>query len=256
MGFAPSTYYDNLSRPPSRRSVTDAQLKVEIERIYTENFEVYGAEKVWWQIHRDGIACGRDRVARLMREMGIRGAVRSRHKRTTIPAKAPGRPEDLVKRNFKVDAPNRLWVNDLTYVPITGGFAYTALVVDAFSQRIVGWKVSGSLETSIALDALEMAVWTRRSQCLEGLVHHSDRGVQYLDIRYSTRLAEAGITPSVGSKGDSLFTTPWRRRSTGCTRRSSYAGATAGRAWARSSRRQLRGWRGGTTAAFTAPAGG
>jgi putative transposase len=203
MQFAPSTYYDNLSRPPSRRSVTDAQLKVEIERIYTENFEVYGAEKVWWQIHRDGIACGRDRVARLMREMGIRGAVRTRHKRTTIPAKTPERPEDLVKRNFCVDAPNRLWVNDLTYVAITGGFAYTAFVVDAFSQRIVGWQVSGSLETSIALDALEMAIWTRRSQCLDGLVHHSDRGVQYLDIRYSTRLAEAGITPSVGSKGDS-----------------------------------------------------
>jgi putative transposase len=202
--FAPSTYYDNKSRPPSRRSVTDAELKKEIERVYEENFEVYGAEKIWWQLHREGIACGRDRVARLMRELGIFGATRTKSTRTTVPAKKPQPlPSDLVRRNFKAPEPNRLWVNDLTYVPIWSGFAYTAFVIDAFSQRIVGWKVSASLETGLALDALEMAIWSRRGESLEGLVHHSDRGSQYLAIRYTARLAEAGIASSVGSKGDS-----------------------------------------------------
>jgi putative transposase len=202
--FAPSTYYDNKSRPPSRRSVTDAELKKEIERVYQHNFEVYGAEKIWWQLHREGIACGRDRVARLMRELGIFGATRTKSTRTTVPAKKPQPlPSDLVRRNFKAPEPNRLWVNDLTYVPIWSGFAYTAFVIDAFSQRIVGWKVSASLETGLALDALEMAIWSRRGESLEGLVHHSDRGSQYLAIRYTARLAEAGIASSVGSKGDS-----------------------------------------------------
>jgi putative transposase len=202
--FAPSTYYDNKTRPPSRRSVTDAELKKEIERVYEQNFEVYGAEKVWWQLHREGIACGRDRVARLMRELGIFGATRTKSTRTTVPAKKPQPlPSDLVRRNFKAPEPNRLWVNDLTYVPIWSGFAYTAFVIDAFSQRIVGWKVSASLETGLALDALEMAIWSRRGESLEGLVHHSDRGSQYLAIRYTARLAEAGIASSVGSKGDS-----------------------------------------------------
>jgi transposase InsO family protein len=183
--------------------VTDAELKTEIERIYAENFEVYGAEKIWWQLHREAIACGRDRVARLMRELGICGATRTKCKRTTVPKKEQPLPADLVRRNFKVPAPNRLWVNDLTYVPIWSGFAYTAFVVDAFSQRIVGWKVSTSLETGLALDALEMALWCRRGEPLEGLVHHSDRGSQYLAIRYTARLEEAGIASSVGSKGDS-----------------------------------------------------
>jgi putative transposase len=202
--FAPSTYYDNKSRPPSRRSVTDAELKKQIERVYEENFEVYGAEKIWWQLHREGIACGRDRVARLMRELGIFGATRVRCKRTTVPAKKPqSLPSDLVRRNFKAAEPNRLWVNDLTYVPIWSGFAYTAFVIDAFSRRVVGWKVSPSLETGLALDALEMAIWSRRGESLEGLVHHSDRGSQYLAIRYTTRLAEARMAGSVGSKGDS-----------------------------------------------------
>lgn len=201
--FAPSTYYDNKSRPPSRRSITDAELKKEILRVYEENFEVYGAEKVWWQLHRDGISCGRDRVARLMRELEIFGATRQKTKRTTVSKKSQARPEDLVKRNFKATEPNRLWVNDLTYAPIWSSFAYTAFVIDAFSQRIVGWKVSASLETGVALDALEMAIWSRRGESLEGLVHHSDRGVQYLAIRYTARLEETGIVPSVGSKGDS-----------------------------------------------------
>lgn len=202
--FAPSTYYDNKSRPPSRRSVTDAELKKEIQRVYEENYEVYGAEKVWWQLHRQAIACGRDRVARLMRELGIFGVTRAKSKRTTVAKKGQPLPADLVKRNFKADEPNRLWVNDLTYVPIWSGFAYTAFVVDAFSQRIVGWKVSTSLETGLALDALEMAIWSRRGEPLGGLVHHSDRGSQYLAIRYTARLEEAGIASSVGSKGDSF----------------------------------------------------
>jgi putative transposase len=200
---APSTYYDNKSRPPSRRSVTDGELKKEILRVYEENFEVYGAEKIWWQLHRQGVSCGRDRVARLMRELGIYGATRQKTKRTTVAAKKAELPGDLVRRNFKAAEPNRLWVNDLTYVPIWSGFAYTAFVIDAFSQRIVGWKVAGSLETGLALDALEMAIWSRRGQPLDGLVHHSDRGSQYLAIRYTGRLEEAGIASSVGSQGDS-----------------------------------------------------
>jgi putative transposase len=183
--------------------VTDAELKKEIERIYDDNFGCYGAEKVWWQLHREGTACGRDRVARLMRELGIFGATRAKCKRTTVPKKEQLLPADLVRRNFKATEPNRLWVNDLTYVPIWSGFAYTAFVIDAFSQRIVGWKVSTSLETGLALNALEMAIWSRRGEPLEGLVHHSDRGSQYLAIRYTARLEEAGIASSVGSKGDS-----------------------------------------------------
>jgi putative transposase len=202
---APSTYYDNKSRPPSRRSVTDAQLKKEISRVYEDNFEVYGAEKIWWALHREGIACGRDRVARLMRALGIVGARRTKSTRTTVPAKkSQPLPADLVRRNFTASEPNRLWVNDLTYVPTWSGFAYTAFVIDAFSQRIVGWKASTSLETGLALDALEMAIWSRRGESLYGLVHHSDRGSQYLAIRYTARLAEAGIAASVGSKGDSF----------------------------------------------------
>jgi putative transposase len=172
--FAPSTYYDNKSRPPSRRSVTDAELKREIRRVYDDNFEVYGAEKIWWQLHREGISCGRDRVARLMRALGIFGATRQKTTRTTVVKKAAALPGDLVGRDFSAAEPNRLWVNDLTYVPVWGGFAYTAFVIDAFSRRIVGWAVSASLETAVALDALEMAIWSRCGQSLQGLVHHSD----------------------------------------------------------------------------------
>jgi putative transposase len=200
---APSTYYDHKSRPPSRRAVSDAELKQVIMRIWEENFEAYGAEKIWWALHRQGVSCGRDRVARLMRALGICGVARQKRTRTTVAKKNLALPADLVRRNFKPPAPNRLWVADLTYVPIWSGFAYTALVVDAFSQRIVGWKVSASLETGLALDALEMAIWTRGGQSLEGLVHHSDRGGQFLAIRYSARLEEAGVAASVGAQGNS-----------------------------------------------------
>ena len=200
---APSTYYAARSRPPSARQLRDAQLKVEIQRVYKDNFEVYGARKVWRQLHREGIVVGRDRVARLMGELGIVGVVRGKTKRTTIPAETAERPADLVERDFSAPAPNRLWVADLTYVATWAGFAYVALVIDAYSRAIVGWRVATSLRASLALDALEMAVWARQHEGLDGLVHHSDRGVQYLAIRYTQRLAEEGAVASVGSKGDS-----------------------------------------------------
>ena len=160
--FAPSTYYDARSRPPSRRSVTDGELKVEIGRVFKDNYACYGAAKVWRQLHREGFSCGRDRVARLMRELGVAGARRGTKKRTTIPAEQAERPADLVKRDFTAAAPNRLWVADLTYVSTWSGFAYTAFIIDAFSRMIVGWRVSTSLRAELALDALEMAIWSRR----------------------------------------------------------------------------------------------
>jgi putative transposase len=201
---APSTYYAAKRRPPARRAGADAALKEQIRRVYAEHYAVYGAEKVWRQLGREGVPVGRDRVARLMRELGLAGATRAKTARTTRPAATePPRPADLVRRDFTAAAPNRLWVNDLTYVATWSGFAYTAFVIDAFSRRIVGWQVAASLQVDLALDALEMALWARRDDSLEGLVHHSDRGGQYLALRYTARLEEAGIVPSVGSKGDS-----------------------------------------------------
>jgi putative transposase len=200
---APSTYYTARSRPLSARTRRDAELKEEITRVYNDNYRVYGTAKIWRQLRREGIAVGRDRVARLMGELGIAGVVRGSAKRTTTPAQTPDRPADLVERNFAAPAPNRLWVTDLTYVATWAGFCYVAFVIDAFSRMIVGWRVATSLHTELALDALEMAIWTRQGQALEGLIHHSDRGVQYLAIRYTQRLAEAGAVASVGSRGDS-----------------------------------------------------
>jgi putative transposase len=201
--FAPSTYYAVRSRPPAARALRDAELKVEITRVHKANFSVYGARKVWRQLHREGIVVGRDRVARLMNELGICGVVRGKPRRTTTPAEADQRPADLVDRDFSAPAPNRLWVADLTYVATWAGFAYVAFVIDAFSRLIVGWRVSTSLRAELALDALEMAIWARRREGLDGLVHHSDRGVQYLSIRYTQRLAAEGAVASVGSRGDS-----------------------------------------------------
>jgi putative transposase len=200
---APSTYYAARRRLPSARACRDAELKEEITRVYKENFEVYGAAKIWRQLQREGISVGRDRVARLMSELGIAGVVRGSPKQTTIPAEVGDRPADLVDRNFTAPAPNRLWVTDLTYVATWAGFCYVAFVIDAFSRMIVGWRVSTSLRTDLALNALEMAIWTRQGAMLGGLVHHSDRGVQYLAIRYTDRLDEAGAVASVGSRGDS-----------------------------------------------------
>ncbi len=205
--IAPSTYYAQKAyeSDPSKRSVRavrDAELREEIERVWKENFSVYGARKVWRQLSREGVDVARCTVERLMHQMGLRGAVRGRRfKRTTIVDEAVARPSDLVRRNFTADGPNQLWVADLTYVATWAGFVYVAFITDVFSRTIVGWRVSSSLRSDLALDALEQAVHSRSD--LENLVHHSDRGVQYLSIRYTDRLAEMRIAPSVGSVGDS-----------------------------------------------------
>jgi putative transposase len=163
---------------------------------------VYGARKVWRQLHREGITVARCTVERLMGELHLEGVRRGKTRRTTTPDAATVRPADLVERDFSASRPNQLWVADLTYVATWSGFVYVAFVVDAFSRFLVGWQASRSLRTDLALDALEMAIWARRGE-LEGLVHHSDRGSQYLSIRYTERLAEAGAVTSVGSRGDS-----------------------------------------------------
>jgi transposase InsO family protein len=205
--IAPSTYYAQKARQadPSRlplRLVRDAQLREEIERVWKENRSVYGARKVWLQLKREGFAVARCTVERLMRRMGLQGAVRGhRYKTTTVFDEAAPRPADLVQRNFLAERPNQLWVADLTYVATWVGFVYVAFVTDVFSRKIVGWRVSNSLRSDLALDALEQALYARPD--LENLIHHSDRGVQYVSIRYTERLAEAGIEPSVGSVGDS-----------------------------------------------------
>ncbi len=188
---APSTYYAAVSRHPSARAVRDEELKAEISRVHQSNFGVYGVRKVWRQMLREEVPVGRDRVAHLMADLGLAGVTRGTAKRTTIPAQIEQRPGDLVERQFTAPAPNRLWVADLTYVAAWSGFCYVAFVLDAFSHRIVGWRVAASLHAELALDALEMAIWTRRGQSLDGLVHHSDRGVQFLSIRYTERLAFA-----------------------------------------------------------------
>ncbi len=200
---APSTYYGARKRPPCRRRIADEALKVEIRRVYDANYAVYGARKVWRQLRREGTVAARCTVERLMRHMGLTGRGRGRHRRTTTPANTSSCPLDLVERSFVATRPNALWVADLTYVATWSGFAYASFVVDVFSRRIVGWRVATTLRASLALDALEMAIWSR-SEPLDGLVHHSDRGVQYLSIVYTERLAAEGGVTSVGSKGDSF----------------------------------------------------
>jgi transposase InsO family protein len=200
--IAPSTYYLHSGRPPSPRALRDAKLKVEIRRVYDDNFGVYGARKIWRQLHREGISVARCTVERLMGELGLEGVRRGKTRRTTTPDQAAARPADLVERDFSATRPNQLWVADLTYVATWSGFVYVAFILDAFSRFIVGWQASRSLRTDLALDALEMAIWQRHGG-LDGLVHHSDRGSQYLAVRYTERLAEAGAVTSVGSRGDS-----------------------------------------------------
>ena len=205
--IAPSIYYEHKARQadPSRlpqRAVRDADLREEIERVWKENKAVYGAYKVWRQLNREEISVARCTVERLMGQMGLQGAVRGRrYKKTTIADESANRPMDLVGRDFTAQRPNQLWVADLTYVATWAGFVYVAFITDVFSRKIVGWRVSNSLRSDLALDALEQALHARSD--LDGLVHHSDRGVQYLSIRYTERLAEAGVEPSVGSIGDS-----------------------------------------------------
>jgi putative transposase len=206
--IAPSTYYGHKGwerNPESRspRARRDEQLHVEIRRVWDQNFQLYGVRKVWRQLNREGIGVARCTVARLMWDMGLKGAVRGRRFKTTVADEMADRPLDLVERDFQASRPNELWVSDLTYVATWRGFVYVAFVIDVFSRRIVGWRVSSSLRSDLALDALEQAISERQDDAAEALVHHSDRGVQYLSIRYTERLAEAGIEPSVGSRGDS-----------------------------------------------------
>jgi transposase InsO family protein len=204
--IAPATYYEAKARAadPTRRPARaqrDTELRDEIQRVWDANHQVYGPRKVWRQLGREGIAVARCTIERLMRAMGLQGAIRGRKFKTTIPDEAAVRPADLVQRSFTATRPNQLWVADLTYVATWSGFVFVAFVVDVFARRIVGWRVGTSLATDLALDALEQALYARPER--DGLVHHSDRGTQYLSIRYTERLADAGIAPSVGSVGDS-----------------------------------------------------
>ena len=206
--IAPSTYHAHLARraDPSRlpdRLRRDADLKVEIRRVFEENFRVYGVRKVWRQLRREGFSAARCTVARLMRDMGLRGAIRGKPLRTTISDKAALCPLDHVNRQFHACAPDRLWLADFTYVATWAGFVYVAFVIDAYARRIVGWRASRRAHADFVLDALEQALHDRRPASRGGLVHHSDRGAQYVSIKYTERLAEAGIEPSVGSVGNS-----------------------------------------------------
>jgi transposase InsO family protein len=206
--IAPSTYHAHAARraDPSKASARarrDAALRAEIRRVFAENFGVYGVRKVWRQLGREGTPVARCTVARLMRRMGLRGVVRGKETRTTMPDKGAPCPADRVNRRFRAPCPNALWVSDFTYVATWQGFVHVAFVIDAFARRIVGWRVSRTAHAGFVLDALEQALHDRRPVRGGGLVHHSDRGGQYVCIRYTERLAEAGIEPSVGSVGDS-----------------------------------------------------
>ena len=206
--IAPSTYHAHAARraDPGKlpaRAQRDITLTAEIRRVYEENFRVYGIRKVWRQLLREGTAVARCTVARLMRTMGLQGVVRGKTVRTTISNAATPCPLDRVNRQFKAPRPNALWVSDFTYVATWAGFVYVAFVIDAFARRIVGWRVSRTAHAGFVLDALEQALHERRPVRGGGLVHHSDRGVQYVSIKYTERLAAAGIEPSVGSVGDS-----------------------------------------------------
>jgi putative transposase len=206
--IAPSTYHAHAARraDPGKlpaRAQRDITLRTEIRRVYEENFRVYGVRKVWRQLLREGTALARCTVARLMRTMGLQGVMRGKRVRTTISNAAAPCPLDRVNRQFKAPRPNALWVSDFTYVATWAGFVYVAFIIDTFARRIVGWRVSRTAHAGFVLDALEQALHERRPVRGSGLVHHSDRGVQYVSIKYTERLAAAGIEPSVGSVGDS-----------------------------------------------------
>ncbi len=200
---APSTYYSAKTRPLSDRAIRDAVIMPVLLSLWKANYSVYGARKLWIAARNAGHEIGRDQVARLMRELGIWGVKRSRRVRTTRRDDTAARSPDLVERDFTADRPNQLWVTDLTYVPTWSGVAYVCFIVDAFSRRIVGWRVAGHMRTDMVLDALEMARWSRGTN-LKGLRCHSDAGSQFTSIRYGERLAELGALPSIGSIGDSF----------------------------------------------------
>jgi len=206
--IAPSTYHVHAAQraDPSKASARvqrDAVLRAQIRQVFEANFAVYGVRKVWRQLGREGTSVARCTVARLMRQMGLRGVVRGKEVRTTVPDRAMPCPADRVNRQFRVPRPNLLWVADFTYVATWQGFVYVAFIIDAFARRIVGWRVSRTAHASFVLDALEQALHDRRPVQGSGLIHHSDRGMQYVSIHYTERLAQAGIEPSVGSVGDS-----------------------------------------------------
>jgi putative transposase len=206
--IAPSTYYETLAKRTdvdrlSVRARRDMAMKIEIRRVFNENFRVYGVRKIWRQLRRESFDVARCTVARLMRTMGLQGIIRGKPVKTTVSDKATACPLDRVNRQFHAPRPNMLWLSDFTYVATWQGFVYVAFVIDAFARRIVGWRVSRTAHASFVLDALEQALHDRRPVHRGELVHHSDRGVQYVSIKYSERLAEAGIQPSVGSVGDS-----------------------------------------------------
>ena len=206
--IALSTYHAHVAKrvDPSRLSARDrrdAALKEEVRRVFEANFRVYGVRKVWRQLQREGFDVARCTVARLMRAMGLEGIIRGKPIRTTVSDKAAPCPLDHVNRQFHAPAPNMLWVSDFTYVATWTGFVYVAFVIDTYARRIVGWRVSRTAHASFVLDALEQALHDRRPAQGSRLVHHSDRGSQYVSIRYTERLAEAGVEPSVGSVGDS-----------------------------------------------------
>jgi putative transposase len=203
-----SSYYFAKRREaePAVRETRDAMLKEKIMEVWKgeKGREVYGARKVWLELNRQGVVVARCTVERLMRELGIHGARPGRKRpRTTVPGDPAARPSDLLERCFDAPAPNRRWVADITYVLTLAGWVDTAFVMDLFARRVLGWQVADNLRSDLALDALEMAIWTRRHEVIDGLVHHSDRGVQYTSIRYTQRLGEAKAVRSVGSKGDS-----------------------------------------------------
>ena len=206
--IAPSTYHEHAAKRTdpaklSARAKRDVSLRVEVRRVFAENFEVYGARKVWRQLRREGFDIARCTVERLMQSMDLCGVIRGKPVKTTVSDKAAPCPQDHVKRQFQAPRPNVLWVSDFTYVATWQGFVYVAFVIDTFARRIVGWRASRTAHTAFVLDALEQALHDRRPVHRGGLVHHSDRGSQYVAIKYTERLAEAGIEPSVGSVGDS-----------------------------------------------------
>ena len=207
--IAPSTYYGHRDRPPTDREVRDAELKPLVAQVHAENYGVYGARKVWLTLNRERAAgaspIARCTVERLMAELGLRGAVRGKVKRTTISDPHAGKPHDLVDRNFSPLAPNRLWVADFTYVSTWSGWCYTAFVIDAYARRILGWSVATTMTSRFVVDAVEQAIWTRsrEGRDLAGVIAHHDHGVQYLSVAYSEHLATAGVTPSTGAVGSS-----------------------------------------------------
>jgi putative transposase len=207
LGIAPSSYYavKQRQRAPAARTLRDRELLAEIQRVYTSSGGLYGARKVWWQLQAESVPIARCTVERLMRHAGLVGVLRGKRRRTTLPDERAERPADLVERDFTASAPNQLWVADFTYVATWSGVVYVAFVVDAFSRRIVGWKADTTMRTSLVLDTLEMALWTRDRAGIPisaGLIHHHDNGSQYTSFAFTRRLLDAGVDASVGSVGD------------------------------------------------------